>query len=37
MRIQVITVGTTGSVAPYTGLAHRLVAEGRSTWPTVGP
>ncbi|WP_031525319.1 glycosyltransferase [Streptomyces sp. NRRL F-5123] len=28
MRIQVITVGTTGSVAPYTGLAHRLVAEG---------
>ncbi|MFG1811608.1 glycosyltransferase [Streptomyces sp. NPDC049040] len=28
MRIQVITVGTTGSVAPYTGLAHRLMAEG---------
>ncbi|MEU6661884.1 glycosyltransferase [Streptomyces sp. NPDC046821] len=28
MRIQVITVGTTGSVAPYTGLAHRLLAEG---------
>ncbi|MFF2509013.1 glycosyltransferase [Streptomyces sp. NPDC058067] len=30
MRIQVITVGTTGSVAPYTGLAHRLLAEGHA-------
>ncbi|MFI0938600.1 glycosyltransferase [Streptomyces sp. NPDC021020] len=28
MRIQIITVGTTGSVAPYSGLAHRLLAEG---------
>lgn len=28
MRIQIITVGTTGSVAPYTGLGHRLLAEG---------
>lgn len=28
MRIQIVTVGTTGSVAPYTGLAHRLAAEG---------
>ncbi|MEV5988525.1 glycosyltransferase [Streptomyces sp. NPDC052051] len=28
MRIQIVTVGTTGSVAPYTGLAHRLMAEG---------
>ncbi|MFF1261128.1 MULTISPECIES: glycosyltransferase [unclassified Streptomyces] len=30
MRIQVITVGSTGSVAPYTGLAHRLLAEGHT-------
>ncbi|MFI1970779.1 glycosyl transferase [Streptomyces cinnamoneus] len=28
MYIQIITAGTTGSVAPYTGLAHRLAAEG---------
>ncbi|MGC0317658.1 glycosyltransferase [Kitasatospora acidiphila] len=28
MRIQLVTVGTTGSVAPYTGLAHRLLADG---------
>ncbi|MEV5505389.1 glycosyltransferase [Streptomyces orinoci] len=28
MRIDIITAGTTGSVAPYTGLAHRLAAEG---------
>lgn len=28
MRIDIITAGTTGSVAPYTGLGHRLVAEG---------
>ncbi|MEV6316663.1 glycosyltransferase [Streptomyces sp. NPDC051776] len=28
MRIQIITVGTYGSVAPYTGLGHRLLAEG---------
>ncbi|GGR09151.1 glycosyltransferase [Streptomyces netropsis] len=28
MRIQIITAGTMGSVAPYTGLGHRLVAEG---------
>jgi UDP:flavonoid glycosyltransferase YjiC (YdhE family) len=28
MRIQIVTVGTTGSVAPYTGLAHRLLADG---------
>jgi UDP:flavonoid glycosyltransferase YjiC (YdhE family) len=28
MRIQIITAGTTGSVAPYTGLGHRLLAEG---------
>jgi UDP:flavonoid glycosyltransferase YjiC (YdhE family) len=28
MRIQIITAGTTGSVMPYTGLAHRLMAEG---------
>ncbi|MGK4585684.1 glycosyltransferase [Kitasatospora sp. HPMI-4] len=28
MRIQLITVGTMGSVAPYTGLGHRLAAEG---------
>lgn len=28
MRIQIVTVGTTGSVAPYTGLAHRLWGEG---------
>ncbi|GAA2724251.1 MULTISPECIES: glycosyltransferase [Streptomyces] len=28
MRIQIITAGTTGSVAPYTGLGHRLFAEG---------
>ncbi|MDR3083856.1 MAG: glycosyltransferase [Streptomyces sp.] len=28
MEIQIVTVGTTGSVAPYTGLAHRLTAEG---------
>ncbi|MFF2160045.1 glycosyltransferase [Streptomyces sp. NPDC058175] len=30
MRIQVITVGSTGSVTPYTGLAHRLLAEGHT-------
>ncbi|MFG3366930.1 nucleotide disphospho-sugar-binding domain-containing protein [Streptomyces sp. NPDC048156] len=30
MRIQVITVGSTGSVAPYTGLAHRLLSEGHA-------
>ncbi|MCD0447341.1 glycosyltransferase [Glycomyces sp. A-F 0318] len=28
MRIQIITAGTTGSVMPYTGLGHRLLAEG---------
>ncbi|KJK59344.1 glycosyltransferase [Saccharothrix sp. ST-888] len=28
MRIQLITVGTMGSVAPYTGLGHRLADEG---------
>lgn len=28
MRIQLVTVGTTGSVAPYSGLAHRLLADG---------
>ncbi|MEU4210948.1 glycosyltransferase [Streptomyces sp. NPDC026206] len=28
MRIQIITAGTMGSVAPYTGLGHRLFAEG---------
>ncbi|MFI9201274.1 glycosyltransferase [Streptomyces sp. NPDC053048] len=28
MRIQIITAGTMGSVAPYTGLGHRLLAEG---------
>lgn len=28
MRIDIITAGTTGSVAPYTGLGHRLAAEG---------
>ncbi|MFI0741789.1 glycosyltransferase [Streptomyces sp. NPDC021100] len=28
MRIDIITAGTTGSVVPYTGLGHRLVAEG---------
>ncbi|GAA3033423.1 hypothetical protein GCM10020000_08230 [Streptomyces olivoverticillatus] len=28
MRIQIITAGTTGSVAPYTGLGHRLRDEG---------
>jgi sterol 3beta-glucosyltransferase len=28
MRIQIITAGTFGSVAPYTGLGHRLRAEG---------
>ncbi|MEU6080571.1 glycosyltransferase [Streptomyces sp. NPDC047108] len=28
MRIQIITAGTYGSVAPYTGLGHRLLAEG---------
>ncbi|MEV4440636.1 glycosyltransferase [Streptomyces sp. NPDC049577] len=28
MRIQIITAGTTGSVAPYTGLGHRLLDEG---------
>jgi sterol 3beta-glucosyltransferase len=28
MRIQIMTAGTTGSVAPYTGLGHRLLAEG---------
>ncbi len=28
MRIQIITAGTLGSVAPYTGLGHRLLAEG---------
>ncbi|MQM25226.1 glycosyltransferase [Glycomyces albidus] len=28
MRIQIITAGTTGSVLPYTGLGHRLLAEG---------
>lgn len=28
MRVQLLAVGTTGSVAPYTGLAHRLAADG---------
>src|SRR5947207_3559560 len=28
MHIQIITAGTFGSVAPYTGLAHRLRSEG---------
>ncbi|MFI1966003.1 glycosyltransferase [Streptomyces pathocidini] len=28
MRIQIVTAGTYGSVAPYTGLGHRLMAEG---------
>lgn len=28
MRVQIITAGTTGSVMPYTGLGHRLLAEG---------
>ncbi|GHF21384.1 glycosyltransferase [Streptomyces morookaense] len=41
MRIQIITAGTTGSVAPYTGLGHRLVAEGHdveiATHPKFAP
>lgn len=28
MHIQIVTAGTLGSVAPYTGLGHRLSAEG---------
>jgi sterol 3beta-glucosyltransferase len=28
MRIQIVTAGTMASVAPYTGLGHRLLAEG---------
>ena len=28
MRIQIVTAGTLGSVAPYTGLGHRLRTEG---------